>query len=710
MITKRKAQDLGGAAVVVLPAGLMVAAFAVAMLIASGGRPGALAILGLVYGGVVIAASGYVLILWALDGTSSKIALAILLGTVATSLFLTAGCLISGHSASTIFVWWSVLVSAIAFRAFREVSPLDAVNPAWRVDLREVASIVAVGLVVAFWCRRTAGLLPTLRSTGLAPIWSDYFIHGTEIAQFGDPLAVGHSSFLLVDQPIVFYHYASYMLPAAVARLVDLPALGLAAGLLLPYGVLMAALGILAFAKTVSSEPIALLAPMALLLLPDASSFGFRNGFFSFHWLLFTAPGSGYGLGVAFTALTVMAMWRARGRTATLCLGLIVTAALFEFRAHIFVLFAPALAMTLLWESDLARRHKRVIVSALLIMTFAGGVCVATVPVVRHAWLRFSALGPFLDIVHTGMSPTAYDGIYQMIEQHYGRAFAWVVGFSALLPIALGALTITLPVVMTVAIRRTGWLALDSFPIWCAAAWLGLVVFAPRAPHGDVTEYQHRPFVLVYAAAFVWTLLWLDRAIQATRHPRLRSWLVFVFPTLVIGALGAGIATSWHKDPAQPRFAWGSQHFGTRLDRGLLDAAAFVHTEAVVGDTFALIPTDPGNQLDDAATRFAAMADVPAYLARAGIQVLNGRERRATVEQRLAVLRQIETTTDVDAAFLRLRTIGVKFLVALGDRGPLFDADGSRAAFRTAGAAVYRIESEHVDDHQSGYRGRGSSR
>jgi hypothetical protein len=129
----------------------------------------------------------------------------------------------------------------------------------------------------------------------------------------------------------------------------------------------------------------------------------------------------------------------------------------------------------------------------------------------------------------------------------------------------------------------------------------------------------------------------------------------------------------------------------------LLEAATFVRTQAVVGDTFALIPSDQWTQLDDAATRFAALSNVPAYLARAGIQVLNGRERRASVEQRLAALKEIETTNDPDAALLKLRTIGVKFLVALGDRGPLFDPEGSRAVFRTPGAVVYRIESKRVD-------------
>jgi hypothetical protein len=59
------------------------------------------------------------------------------------------------------------------------------------------------------------------------------------------------------------------------------------------------------------------------------------------------------------------------------------------------------------------------------------------------------------------------------------------------------------------------------------------------------------------------------------------------------------------------------------------------------------------------------------------------------VEQRLAALKLVETASDLDLAFQQLRAIGVKFLVALGDHGPRFDPQASRAVFRTAGAAVY---------------------
>jgi hypothetical protein len=83
---------------------------------------------------------------------------------------------------------------------------------------------------------------------------------------------------------------------------------------------------------------------------------------------------------------------------------------------------------------------------------------------------------------------------------------------------------------------------------------------------------------------------------------------------------------------------------------------------------------------------------VPAYLARAGIQVKNGEYRRAVVEQRLAELSEVQTTSNADAAMRTLRRTGVDFLVSLGASCPTFDPSCSAAAFRTNGAVVYRVD------------------
>jgi hypothetical protein len=686
------AHRVSAAARIVLPAASLLAGFTAAMLMTSGADIGATTLSGLVCGGMVIAVSGYLVVAGMVRQAASHIALTILLGTIATGLFLTAACLLTAQNASAAFLAWTGVVAAVA--AVRLMAP--AAPPADRVEsgdhwAREGVAVAAIAAAVAVVCRRSAGLLPTLEATGLVPVWNDYFIHATEIAQFGVPLAAGRASFLLVDQPIVFYHYASYMLPAAAAAVVDLPALGLATSLLLPYGVLLMALGVYALVRTAVGDTVAALTAVALLAIPDASTYGLRNGFFGFHWLLFTNPGSGYGLGVAFAALAVLRTHRSTGQMKTFWLGLMAMAAVFEFRAQIFILLAPALVATLLWESEFAGSRRR----AIALSAAAGAATIvgviASVPAAREAFLHFSVVGPFVESIHTVNWPTAYDGAFQRIQQGYGRHAAVAAGFLALVPAALGALAIIMPALLTMAIRRTGWRPLDSFPLWCIAAWLALVAVGPQTSTGMVGEYQHRPFMLVYAAAFVWTVLFVNRVVQDRPTSGRVPSRTGAVPSLLAAAAATSLWLGWRTDPARPLFDWGARSYGLRLDAGLLDAARFVRARATAGDTFALIPADRASQLDDAATRFAALSDVPAYVARAGIQMLNGESRRAVVEQRLAELQHIENSTNRGEALQQLRSMGVTFVIVLGDAGPRFDPGASQADFKTSGAAVYRV-------------------
>ena len=268
---------------------------------------------------------------------------------------------------------------------------------------------------------------------------------------------LGLSSFLLAGQPLVFYHYAAYMLPAAAAGVVSLPPWGLAASLLLPYGVLLMSLAVYAFARMQLGTAAATIAPVALLFVPDASTYGLRNGFFGFHWLLFTAPGSGYGLAAAFTALTLMAIWRSRQLSPCFWVAILVTAAAFEFRAQIFLILAPAMAAALLSETAFVRRHARAVTVAVAVTVIAVIISLAMWDGARDAWLRFSALRPFLDVVHSGMAPTAYDGAYTIIEKRHGPLVGTTLGVLALVPAALGAFALALPIACAAAVRRTGW-------------------------------------------------------------------------------------------------------------------------------------------------------------------------------------------------------------------------------------------------------------
>src|SRR5262245_61644375 len=98
-------------ALTVAAGAIILAVFAATMLHIGGARLGALALLGLACGSAIVVISGLILIGWSAGNTPvPTLALSIVMGSLASSLFLVGGCFLTGYRAGVVFLWWSVLV------------------------------------------------------------------------------------------------------------------------------------------------------------------------------------------------------------------------------------------------------------------------------------------------------------------------------------------------------------------------------------------------------------------------------------------------------------------------------------------------------------------------------------------------------------------------------------------------------------------------
>src|SRR4030095_5883968 len=86
------------------------------------------------------------------------------------------------------------------------------------------------------------------------------------------------------------YHYASYMLPSALAWPLDLPGLSLATSVWVPIGFLAICAGAYTLGAALGGPVAGFAALGTLTLLPDAASYGMYNRLFGFYWYVLAGP------------------------------------------------------------------------------------------------------------------------------------------------------------------------------------------------------------------------------------------------------------------------------------------------------------------------------------------------------------------------------------------------------------------------------------
>ena len=579
-----------------------------------------------------------------IDFAPDSATLAWVLGVFATSAALYA-LVALGLSASAAAALCSLVAAVLVWR-----------HRMWRAsfDRRELAGLVLCAAVTLAWCRHSAEAPAALARSGVLPVWIDYVIHGGVISSFGDPLAQGAGSIELAGFPRTFYHYASYLLPSALAAPLDLPGLPLATSVWLPLGFFTLCAGAYVFGHVLAGATGGVAAVAVLTLLPDAADYGLRNAFFGFDWHVLTQAGAAYALGIALVSFALLKRWVDERHPRLLAASIALAAGLILFRAHLFLLALPAvLATAALATTAFRRRPLAYLGLALaLLVTFD----------LAAGWPR--ALPAFLATAHS----------------QPGIAYAWhgsvPLGVLLVFLAFLGVFTLLYPVALWLRHRSV----FDALPLVLIAGYVALMALAPIPANGDPTELTQRPFVLVYAVVALWTTAVLVERV------RLR-WM--------LAASAAGLIVLWPHSEL-PRLSWGWNYYARALTPGVLPAAAFLRKEGRPGDSFAVAglphgwsPVErPGWIPTDAAAEITALSGMPAYIARPYLQIGPGGERQLVAEQRLAALDAVKRETKPDAALAHLAALGIRWYVVFGE--PTRDAE---RAFVAPGVTVYRTTS-----------------
>jgi len=640
------------------------------------------ALVALLIGSLVIVLTGECALIFArADHIAARPLAAIILGSVLTSIALVGTVVAMGCTAGQAFVVWSFLV----FSCMSVICNRRTLHG--RLPLVDLAVMAAIAVIIAVGCRAAAAAVPTLEATGTLPVWIDYYIHGASIANFGDSIAVGRGNILMSGTPLSFYHYGYYQLAAAIMTIVDASGLSLATAILLPLGLFLAAISAYVLATEMAGRRAGLLALAILVIVPDASRYGLANGFFGFQWLLFTNPGSGYGLAACAAALTMLVVWFRTQNLRVLVLAAILLAAVIQLRVHFFIWLAPALLGTVILGLPPARRHTRTLWSLGLVLLAVLLAALATIEPLRNVWLKHSVVVDYLTSVHVGPAPTAYMGLYPRLVETLGQVGGIFAGTALILPAMLGIFVLAYPAALIYAVRTRGWTPIDALPLLLLVVFVLVTLLAPGVKWGDVTEYQHRPFVLLYMVLVIWTSAYVAGSLPSTAERPL--WISA--GAISIAAAATLLVTTAGIDASAARFEWAKAYHSVPINPGITGAAREIRLNAAAGDIVAVGPVAVDEALADEATQLTSLTGVPIFLARYKLQMMLEGDLRQEAVHRFEVLQKIEASTDFQDVLGRLRANGVTWYVWLGNTGPRFDPERRNAEHADAGAAVYRV-------------------
>jgi hypothetical protein len=507
-----------------------------------------------------------------------------LTGILALSLFVLAASLALDISAGTGLLI-GILLSAILAR-YRPAANRDA-SPG-RVDL---AAVVLICVATLAWSWRAIHAVPDLRETGTFNAWSDYFIHAGEIAQFANLSALHARSIFAADATLPLYHYASYMLPAAIASLAGTPALVCATSLWTPLAFLVLGFGAFTLGAELEGRAGGLAAVAAVLLLPDAAWYGLSNPFLDFHWLLQISSSGAFAVGLALLSLAFLQAWVTQGRPALWVAAVVSALLVSPFRIHIATVLIPTVAVASLvyWRARFAWRALAaggLVGAAAIVVLLAEGI-----PRAPHFLSDPMRPLAFLRELHA-IPPNNYAGFFQAADAYLPAGLTLVVGMVLLLLAAFGIL-LPLYLLLLPVTRRSG----KALPSLIVLSYVAIVLAFPVTPQ-EPDEFQHRPFVLVYAVLAVWCaamlLRWAKTLTPAAAKPR---WLV---PVVLLLLPFPFLLSPWAQ---QSRLEWGSRYSVTAVPKGLQLMAEEIRLHSVPTAVMAVPQNDNAPALSALAER-----------------------------------------------------------------------------------------------------------
>ncbi|WP_211444864.1 hypothetical protein [Collimonas humicola] len=559
---------------------------------------------------------------------------------------------------------------------------------AFRSTMIDVAVLLMISIFVTVWAREALASVRSAEVTGVFRVWSDFLLQAAEIKYLEDYPSFAKHSIYLADTHQALYHRASYALSAIYSWMTKDPELETSTYFWMPTGLILLGLGAYGLGTALAGRIAGCIAVMALFMLPDASMYWFKNGYFAFHWLIQVAPGAGYALALVLIALGVYVLGVASSRFQLMLVAAFLTLISAAFRVHIAIPAIMLFACLLLqcWQ-PVKSWHRSAAILAMLLIGIAAMVFMESVTFAPHLLTGQRDGLLYIEAVHAA-TPTAYEGFYAKATAGAGDIWKGILGYALILPAQYGAILPALLVLIFLRIRSsTAIWAVDIIPFLLLAVHCAITFLLPTPSNGDITEWSHRSFVLLYAVLLIFMVTWMwPMASDAYLRGR-KFWRLQVVGALVISCVGMIVPWQYGKRVQEGSLRDGPSACATVISGDMFKMSRYVREHAHSGDRMLMSNGDP-------IALGVALTGLQAYVSREQLFQKVGGDVAKVAASRSAENRRLSDITNFEGLSAFGRKAGVRwYILQPGDMPGWSRELLDRAVFVSGNLRVFDLQS-----------------
>jgi hypothetical protein len=460
----------------------------------------------------------------------------------------------------------------------------------------DIGVLIFISLLTTLWCRELIMSVPEAKITGVFHAWPDIFLHATQIVSLQSYSVLTNQSFYLagVEQPL--YHVASYAISAFYASINNEPVLNVTTYFWVPVGIILMGIGVYGLGCALAGRMAGFFATAAIFLLPDASMYGLKIGYFGFHWLMQISPGSGYAMALVLIALAMYVRGMQEGKFGLVLWSLPIVLSSAIFRVQI---AAPAAIMfvilTMIAWQPAKKWHRRVGLMIFITTLISTIILFESIELAPHFLSGNYTASIFFDAIHDKVTTSSYGagivgGMYKYLISHSPMLLNWIIGYVVFLVAALGLI---FPIMLIWSIKklrsRKEW-QINSIPAVLFLSCFMIIVFLPVPADGDFSNFGHRQFVLLYAVYLTILVSWITLGCkQLFLKYHLSNGVGFA---IVFSFLLLGVSVPWAKGQGiQQPHDWAHNITITPISANLFKVTKYIREQSSIDDV--VLNSDP---------------------------------------------------------------------------------------------------------------------